>query len=194
MTVSEVMEQVLRDRKAYANSGGGLTISGGEPTYKQSEFAIELLHAAKDEGIHTAIESCMMTARRIVENMIPIVDYFICDVKILDEKRHEEATGAKNAAILDNIRYIAATGQSMLIRTPLIPGFTDGADNIAAIGEFVASLGGNVEMELLNANPLYFQKYDYSGESIDRSMGKKLSEKQMNELNDILRRKGVKVI
>lgn len=194
MTAAEVMEKVLSDRIAYEKSGGGLTISGGEPTFAQKDFALELLEAAKKAGIHTAIESCMMMSRSVLDEFLSKTDLLICDIKIFDPRRHMEATGADNAAILDNIRYAAKTGKKMLIRTPLIPGYTDDDENIDKIGGFVSAIGGDVTMELLNFNPLYYQKYDYEGESVNRDIGGKLTAGRVGELRAILTKKGIKTI
>ena len=144
MTVDEVMEVIRRDSIAYKKSGGGVTISGGEPTGEQAEFALAILRECKKEGFRTAIESSLYTRPEILEQFEDVVNDFIADIKIFDEERHKEATGVSNKRILENIRDLTSR-HKLLLRTPMIPGYTSDLENIRAIGEFVRKLP-NVEM------------------------------------------------
>lgn len=192
MSVDEIMERVLRDKPAYDVSGGGMTLSGGEPTYQQHEFALDLLRSAKQYGLNTAIESCMMTSWNVVDMFLPYVDTFITDIKIFDMQRHRQATSADNAMILSNIKKLASV-RPLLIRTPLIPGYTDDPDNISAIGDFVSQLP-DVTMELLNFNPLYYQKLMYSGKQQNPDKKEKLPPDRIVTLKAILTDKGIHCI
>lgn len=192
MTVEDVMEVVRRDHIVYEKSGGGITLSGGEPTGEQAEFALAILKQCKEEGYHTTIESCMFTSRDVVRRFEEVVDDFIVDIKIFDGERHRKATGVDNARILENIKELSEK-HFLLIRTPMIPGYTNDLENVRAIGDFVKKLP-NVRMELLNFNPLFTQKYQYRGEHPECPMAERLSEEEMELRRNILREKGIVVI
>lgn len=192
MTVEDVMEVVRRDHIIYEKSGGGITLSGGEPTGEQAEFALAILKQCKEEGYHTTIESCMFTSRDVVRRFEEVVDDFIVDIKIFDGERHRKATGVDNARILENIKELSEK-HFLLIRTPMIPGYTNDLENVRAIGDFVKKLP-NVRMELLNFNPLFIQKYQYRGEHPECPTAERLSEEEMELRRNILREKGIIVI
>lgn len=192
MTVEEVMETVRRDRIVYEKSGGGVTLSGGEPTGPQAEFALSVLAACKREGIRTAIESSFYTELAVLERFEEVVDDFIADIKLFDEERHRRATGVGNRRILDNIWELGGRHR-LLIRTPMIPGYTSDLENIRAIGSFVKLLP-HARMELLNFNPLFSQKYEYQGEKPACPQAEKLSEREMELRRELLRGMGIQVI
>ncbi len=192
MTVEDVMEVVRRDCIAYKNSGGGVTVSGGEPMGEQADFAAAVLRRCKEEGFRTTVESSLFTKRETLKQFEEVVDDFIVDIKIFDSDRHKAATGVENQIILDNIRYLAENHE-LLIRTPMIPGYTDDDENIKAIGEFVRTLP-QAKMELLNFNPLFVQKYQYRGETPECPPGERFSEKEMERRREILRDLGITVV
>lgn len=192
MTVEEVMEVLRRDGIAYKKSGGGITLSGGEPMGEQSEFALSILSQCKKEGFRTTVESCMFTSMETIRRFEKVTDDFIVDIKIFDNVRHKEATGVENHRILENIRELA-TRRELLIRTPMIPGYTDDLENIREIGTFVKKLPG-VRMELLNFNPLFVQKYRYRGEEPVCPPGSPLSREAMELRRSILEKMGITVL
>ncbi len=129
-------KELLKDRVFYETSGGGVTFSGGEPML-QADFLSELLPRLAGEGVHIALDTCGAVAWERYARLLPSVDLVLLDLKILDAERHQSATGVANDLILDNARRIAASGKPMWIRTPVIPGYTDDAANIAAIARFI---------------------------------------------------------
>jgi glycyl-radical enzyme activating protein len=131
-TVAEVLAIVLRDRPFYEQSGGGLTISGGEPML-QPEFTMALLQAAKAEGLHTCLDTSGWTSQRALEQVLPFVDLFLFDYKATDPDTHKSLTGVSNELILANLDYLARQGASVRLRCPLIPGVNDTADHLAGI-------------------------------------------------------------
>lgn len=135
-TPESLVDEAARDRVFYETSGGGVTVSGGEPM-QQPEFLAAFLALCRGAGLHTAIDTCGASSWDRYEAILPMVDMVMFDLKIIDEARHREAAGASNAGILENARKIAARGVPMWVRTPVIPGYTDGDDNIAAIGGFI---------------------------------------------------------
>ncbi len=163
VTVREVMETVVRDRPYYRRSGGGLTLSGGE-SLCQPDFAAALLRAAKESGINTAMESMACAPFGEIEKLLPWLDTYLCDVKHMDGEKHSEFTGRDNGLMLENIRKIAALGQTeLVIRVPVIPGFNDTQEEIAAIARFSDSLPGVKRIHLLPYHRLGQDKYEGLG-------------------------------
>ena len=158
MDTEEVMAEILQDLPYYRNSGGGVTLSGGEVTC-QPDFALELLRACRRQGIPTALETNLLAPWAVYEKLLPELDLLMFDVKVYDEEKHKKWTGVSNRAILENARR-AAAALPYLVRTPVIPGVNDTAEEIGAIAGFVHSLGGDLQYyELLRFNPLGEGKY-----------------------------------
>lgn len=137
MTVEELMPILLEDKSFYDNSGGGITLSGGE-CLCQPDFCAELLKNAKENGLNTAVDTCGFVPRAAIEKVMPFTDMFLYDIKAIDENVHIKCTGQSNRRILENLKYIDAAGKKTEIRYPYVPGYNSGeAENIA---EFVSSL------------------------------------------------------
>lgn len=135
VTVEEVLAEILSDRIFYATSGGGVTLSGGEPT-AQPRFAEALLTACRREGLHTCIESCGWCSADTLRRLIPLTDLFLLDFKLRDEILHQKYTGVSNRPILQNLALLCEHGARVILRCPLIPDInTDTAhyDAIAAV-------------------------------------------------------------
>ncbi len=162
--VEEVMAEVRADRPFYANSGGGVTLSGGEPLL-QPAFCRALLAACRAEGIHTAIETAADVPWERIEGLLPLLDLVMLDIKTLDDGVHRASTGVSNARILENARRLGATGKPLIVRTPVVPGVNDQVEAIGAIARFAAGLPGLVRYELLPFHPMAANKYDSLGRS-----------------------------
>jgi len=139
MDTDEVLSVVLEDKMFYETSGGGMTISGGEPTM-QPEFTLSLLKAAKDAGLNTALDTCGLTTWSIYEAMLPYVDAFLFDVKHIDSAAHKALTGAPNERILENLRALSKAGARIDIRIPLIPTLNDAPETLDAIGVLLSEI------------------------------------------------------
>ena len=150
MAVRDLMSIVRRDRRFYDNSGGGVTISGGEP-FTQSAFVREILKACKAEGIRTAIETCGAVEWGRIEPALPYLDLLFYDVKHIDSARHEELTGQGNEPILENLARLAEsfTGDQIVVRIPYVPGFNDAEETIREIGLHVGRLGTVARIEIM---------------------------------------------
>jgi pyruvate formate lyase activating enzyme len=153
-----VADILLRDREFYRQSGGGITISGGDPLV-QHGFAREILERCRAAGLHTAIETCLQGSWDILESFLPLTDLFIVDLKLADPQQHRKHTGQGNDLIRENYRRLADLGRDMLTRIPLIPGATARRDNIEAIARFVRESNPGGRVELINFNPLAENKY-----------------------------------
>lgn len=184
MTVQEVMNVVLKDEAIYGNSGGGMTLSGGD-CEMQPEFSIALLRAAHEEGINTAVEITGSFAWETVKKIVDHADYVLFDLKSVDEQKHKEGTGISNKRILENARNLVKEKKNILFRTPLIPGFNDSIEDVKAIAHFVKyelGLDPAKYLRLLAYNNLGEEKYermDYQGK---RPHYQRQSEEYLEEL------------
>ena len=162
-SVDEVLRVVEQDMAFYSRSGGGLTLSGGEPLLQDS-FALALLREARKRRIKTAVETCGMVAPDVVREAASFLNHVLFDLKHMDAVVHKAQTGCSNARILDNFRILADDFPEVpvLARTPVIPGFNDTPEAIAAIADFVKPFG-RIRYELLPYHRLGTQKYHFLG-------------------------------
>lgn len=140
MSVEEVLAEVERDVVLYDESGGGVTLSGGEPL-AQPRFAGALLARCRQRGIHTALDTCGMAAEETLLAVCAEADLVLFDLKLMDCREHERHTGAPNTPILANLRALVRTGRPVIVRYPLIPGVNDGPDALGALAGFLSGLG-----------------------------------------------------
>ena len=139
-TVEEVMAEVRKDAAFYKQSGGGVTLSGGEPL-EQAEFAAALAAAARAEGIHVAVETTGFADPRRFRAFLPHADLLLFDFKHVDREKHREGTGAYNDVILENLRFALESGAEVVARIPVIPGFNGGIEAARAMAAKLAELG-----------------------------------------------------
>lgn len=168
MTVREALDKVLLDKLFLDASGGGMTLSGGE-CLMHPDFTEALLYAAKQEGIHTAVESCCFASREVIDRVFRHVDLGLLDIKHMDSAAHERYTGVPNTAILENIRHIYHDLKvPVTVRVPTVPGYNDSVENITATARFVSeSLGKEVPVHLL--------PYHRLGESKKANLGREMN-------------------
>ncbi len=140
-TVDEVMAEVVRDKIYYKTSGGGMTLSGGEPSM-QPRFALELIERAKEEGIGAAVETCGIGSREFYERCADLNVTFLYDIKAIDSAKHEKLTGVGNERILDNLKYLFSRGADVIIRLPMIPDVNDSEKDIEGLCRFLAENEG----------------------------------------------------
>ncbi|HSJ55956.1 MAG TPA: glycyl-radical enzyme activating protein [Anaerolineae bacterium] len=158
-TVEALLAEVEKDTLFYETSGGGVTVSGGEPM-AQAAFVTELCRQCHKAGLHVALDTCGAASWDRYEAVLPFVDLVLYDLKVHDPARHRAATGLDNACILENARGIAAAGTRLWIRTPVIPGLTGDEENVAALAAFVArELPGVERWDLLAYTNLGEPKY-----------------------------------
>ena len=139
MSVEEVLASVLRDAPFYRRSGGGVTLSGGEPTY-QPDFSMALLSDFKRHGLDTAIETCGHADTRTFMSVVEAADHVFFDVKHLDRARHIELTGVPNELILDNLRALMHIHPDVTVRYPLVPGCNDRTDDLRSFAQYLLRL------------------------------------------------------
>ena len=160
--VNDVMRVVEKDCDFFEESGGGITISGGEPLL-QVEFVIEIFKKCKERGIHTAIETNLHSNTELVERVAEYTDLFMVDIKLWNSELHKKWTGLGNDLVLENIKALNDLGKSLIIRTPVIPGVNDNVEELSAIAEFVNELDSLVNYELLPYHSLGNGKYKALG-------------------------------
>lgn len=153
-----VIKEVLQDRLYYKNSGGGVTLSGGE-VLMQMDFAKDICKRLHNEGIEVAIESNMSLPFDTIKELIDMVDLVMMDVKIFDDTNHKKYTGVSNANVIENLKKLNEINKPVIVRTPLIPGVTDNKDNLRNIAKLLEGMENVICYELLNFNPLGDSKY-----------------------------------
>ena len=188
VSADEAEETLLQDAVFYAE-GGGITLSGGE-VMAQWPFALELLRRMRARGVDTAIETCLLVKQDVLSRFLELVDHFIVDIKYFDGAEHRRVLGESNELILANYRYLVEKGADVLVRTPLIPGYTATEANIRAIARFVRLTDANARYELLNFNPLCRSKYAALEEDYPVS-GQPFGAGEMEAFYAILREEGI---
>ncbi|MEM1839458.1 MAG: glycyl-radical enzyme activating protein [Candidatus Bathyarchaeia archaeon] len=161
MSVEEVFKEVIKDLDFYEASGGGVTLSGGEPLF-QPDFAADLLKRCKDEGIHTAIETSGYSNENSLKKVLPYVDLILYDLKCISPELHKRLTGVSNDLIIRNLRLLISRGVPVIIRFPLIPTLNDSDMEIASLAEFIEQMGVE-DVEVLPYHRLGISKYRMLG-------------------------------
>ncbi len=184
-TVDQVLTTVQQDAPFYARSGGGMTLSGGEP-FMQGRFALALLREARARFIRTAVETCGMCEQSVLLECAQHLNYVLFDVKHMDPEKHRQQTGMPNQQILSNLQALVREfpDKPILCRTPIVPGFNDKGPEVRAIAEFVASLGDHVQYEMLPYHRLGTQKYEFLNREVP--MGDvQLSDRRFKALQNV---------
>lgn len=161
MSAGEIFDMVAGDKMFYDASGGGVTVSGGEPLL-QMETVKELLGKCRRAKIHTCIETSGFAVAAALEQVLPLTDYLLFDLKIMDAEKHQKYTGKSNDLILANAKLAAESVKEILFRMPLVPGINDDEQNIRATAQFIRSLKQNC-IELMPYHRLGKGKYDSLG-------------------------------
>jgi len=180
MTVQEVMDEVLKDKVFYENSGGGLTLSGGEPLF-QVEFAYELLKQAKQNGIHTCIETCGFAKTEEILKVAEFTDIFLYDWKLTNNKLHKEYTEVQNTLILKNLQQIDAIGSKIILRCPIIPNVNDTEEHFLGIANVANSLKNILSIDVEPYHSLGSSKYKKIGQSEAEQSFKTPNNQQVKE-------------
>ena len=152
-TCEQVLTEVLKDKDFYKNSGGGITISGGEPLYNL-DFTLQLLVGAKQHSINTCIETCGFAKWENLEKILPFVDLFLFDIKETDSLLHKKYTGVDNQIILQNLYKLNEKGAKIVLRCPIIPNYNDRIEHFKKIGEIANQLKGVSHIEIMPYHPL----------------------------------------
>jgi len=136
--VKDVLDVVLRDRVFYEESGGGVTVGGGEPL-EQPDFVAALLQSCRDENVHTAIETCGLARWEALEKVLQHTDLLLFDLKHMNTETHKRYTGAGNERILENAKNASKIAKEMVVRFPLIPNVNSSQENIEGLAQFITA-------------------------------------------------------
>lgn len=162
INVEELVRQVELDRIYYEESGGGVTLSGGEPLY-QPEFCTDLLRALKEKGFHTVLDTTGYADSEDIRCTMPFTDLYLFDLKLMNDEEHLKYTMVSNKGILENLKLLKESGKQVIIRFPVIPGITDTFSNIRSIIEFLKQLhqcnAAPIEIHLLPYHTIAKNKY-----------------------------------
>ncbi len=186
-----VMDEILKDRIFYEESGGGVTFSGGEPLI-QPDFLAYLLKKCKQEEIHTAVDTSGFAPRVTLEKIADSVDLFLFDLKLVDTKLHEEYTSVGNERILDNLKFLDDNDREVELRFPLIPSITDGEENVEGIKGIIEGGSGFRKISIL---PFHDVEKKYSRLGLDFSLAglEPPEENEIKRIKDELEKTGIMV-
>ncbi len=195
MTVDECMDVIRRDRGYYEKSGGGVTVSGGDPTV-QIDFVKALFEKCKAEGFHTCMESTYHASWDQITKVLPFTDLIISDIKTMDTDIHKRYTGAGNELILENLRKLAEAEKEMILRIPVIPNVNDNMENMERTADYILNnLRGKVRtLQLLSFMRLGEEKYaslgiDYKFKTIE--MDRKKFQDKVSGFADYFNSRGI---
>jgi len=149
----DIIEEVLKDIAFYKRSGGGMTLSGGEPM-AQLDFTLEILKKAKEKGIHVCMETCGYASQAAFESVAPYVDVFLYDYKISDPDEHYKYTGVSNSMIMSNLRALDSAGKKIILRCPIIPSVNDNSNHFSGIARVANELKNVLEINIEPYHPL----------------------------------------
>jgi len=190
MTVEEIVAEVLKDEDYYDQSGGGVTLSGGEPLF-QPTFSMEILKECKASRLHTAIETCGYARPSAFDRINDYVDLILYDLKHMDSRLHKAVTGVENELILSNLKKVIERKVPLLVRLTLIPGFGDTNENLVQMATFLKSLRVD-ELEIIPCHTLALAKYKALGIDHSQKAYRVPSEEELRHAAMVLHRSGLR--
>lgn len=192
MTVNEVVAKVQRNQLFYRRSGGGVTVTGGEPL-AQWAFVRALLQQCRSRGIHTALDTCGYGRWGHLRELLEFTDLLLFDLKEMDREKHERFTGVSNDVILENLLRVSDLRVPIAIRIPLIPGYTSTEENVRAVGLFARELSTLRQIELLPYHRLGETKYKMLDRSYELGELRAPSDGEVEHYRNILEEMGYRV-
>jgi pyruvate formate lyase activating enzyme len=193
VTVDDVMSQIREDATFYENSGGGVTLSGGEPLF-QSDFATAILRQCKADGFHTAIDTCGHVRWELFEQALAYVDLVLYDLKHISPEHHQQYTGATNHLVISNLRRLSEYGAHVEIRMVIIPTINDSFEFIDGAAQLLASLENITAVRILPYHRLAGSKYLKLGKDNSMPGVDPPDNKQMVQVAAWIRKHGLEVI
>jgi len=190
VTVDGLFDEVMEDAPFYAQSSGGVTLSGGE-CLCQPDFCAALLKKLKEAGVHTAVDTCGQVSRRALEETAAFTDLYLYDIKAFSEEVHHRATGHGNRQILENLRYLDALGKAIEIRIPLVPGYNE--DQLPEIGALLSQLPRVTCVRVLAYHRYAAYKYPALGRENLMGETPAPTEEQLSSARQTLERFGLRV-
>jgi len=191
MTPAEVIAEVEKDRPFYETSGGGMTLSGGEPL-TQGEFTVAVLQAGKAAGLHCVLDTSGHGDSAALKAAAACVDLVLFDMKLTDDARHKEVVGVDTALIRANLKLLAQLGVPVILRAPVIPGYSDTPEHVRAIAAVAASLPNVRQVDLMRYNRLGESKWQRLGMEYPLDGTVPPDDAAMNRLRELIETEGVK--
>jgi pyruvate formate lyase activating enzyme len=188
-TVKELFELVNKDKVFFETSGGGLTISGGEP-FGQFEFLLKFLIKCKSEGLNITIETCGYTEWNKLKSALPYIDLFLYDIKHMNPKLHEQYTRVDNNKIFNNFKKLVNSGARVIVRFPLIPGYNDDKKNLNEMVKFLNEVNYRDELHLLPYHRLGSNKYQHLSRKYEMEDIKILNNKEIDKIKKFFENEG----
>lgn len=192
VSAGEMAEHAERLLPFFKRSGGGITLTGGEPMLQPS-FSHAVMQLCRHKGIHTAMETCGYGPWKALQKLAPVTDLILFDLKHHDEKMHLRYTGVPSKPILANLARLLKSGSDVVVRVPLIPGCNDSASDVTSIGRRALELGAT-RISLLPFNPASAGKYSWLHRPYPLPGAKRQSDQRVHELEDVLRGQGLQVV
>lgn len=192
-SATDVAAEVIRDKLFYAHSGGGVTLSGGEPLM-QPAFSAEILRICHQAGIHTAIQTCGYAEKEDFDQLIPWLDLVIFDIKVLDANSHLKWTGKNNQRILQNLGYLDALNKEIVIQIPIIPGINDSKENLTACFKLAKNHHSVKGISLLAYHSLGAGKYTRLGRVYELNNMPQMEPQNLQEISSWAEQFGVPLI
>lgn len=194
ISLEKLLKIVDKDRVFYEKSGGGVTFSGGE-CLAQPDFIIEATKLLSENDISVAIDTSGYAKKSILEQLIPYVNLFLCDLKLIDRERHKSFTGVYPDLIWENAKFLSQEKKRIWIRTSIIAGYTDDEENIKGIAQFIEKyLPGVERYDLLSFNNLCIRDYERLGMDFQLKDLPLISRKKMEELKQVAEGEGLKKV
>jgi pyruvate formate lyase activating enzyme len=192
MSVGEVVEELEKDTLFYDESGGGITISGGEPL-AQPDFLLGLLKACGESGFHRAVDTTGLTDPSTLIQVAKETDLFLYDLKLMDPELHRQFTGFSNERILSNLQLLTKMGIKIVIRYPVIPSVNDDLENARLTAEFVCSLDGVPDVNILPFHKAARDKHKRFGLDYTLDESTEASDEQIARIRAVMEKSGLKV-
>ncbi len=183
MSSDEVLHIVMKDWDFYQRSGGGMTVSGGEPML-QFDGLLELLKKAKQKGLHVCLDTSGQASQDKYRAIADYVDIFLFDYKTTDPDDHKRYTGVKNTLILQNLDFLCATGNHIYLRCPIIPGINDNENHYRSIAELSRKYAGIVQVNLMTYHDMAKGKSPQIGERYDLPDIRTIEMKEKQQIYD----------
>jgi pyruvate formate lyase activating enzyme len=190
-SAGEVMKEIDKDAVFYEESGGGVTFSGGEPLM-QPDALHELLVHCRERDYHTAIDTCGHADPPVLSSISELADLWLFDLKLMDDSKHIKYTGVSNEMALKNLETLVLGGKSIIIRFPLIPGITDGSDNLDAIANQMIKLGLK-KIDLLPYHAIAKNKYKQMGKEYLLESAQEPGKEAVDDVINFFRNNGISV-
>ena len=189
----EAAKLALRDKRYYDKTGGGVTFSGGEPL-SQADFVVKTAQILREHGVSIALETSLYGTAAALDSVAAVTDYFMADIKAMDDKIHQQATGCSNRPILDNLKRLAALNAKVLVRVPVVPGISDGVENIERTARFLLDYTPYRTIELIPMHKLAAHKYEALGREYSAQDIPLPEETQMQRLRNTLHALGIHTV